>query len=281
MSMYAYYNGNFGTSETIKIPLSDRAIFFGDGVYDAAIGFNGKIYLEDEHISRLLKNARRIGITELPTHHELSRILNFAVSKADLKEFFIYFQITRSLEHREHSYVKCERHNLLVTVDSFKTPSPNKRLSLITTEDLRYFYCDVKTINLLPSVLASGKAEESNCDEAVFHRGNTVTECAHSNISILKDGVLYTHPTDNLILPGITRKQLLLACEALGIRYVEQAFTLDELFSADEILVTSTSKLCQGAYSIDGTAVGGKDEKTSKLLRDFMYDRYINCNFKS
>jgi len=276
MGSFAYYNGKYGSREEITVPLSDRALFFGDGVYDAAVGKDGKIFLVEEHINRLLGNANKLNINHVLSYEKILDILTECVRLSGIESFFLYFQLTRNSKKRTHSALGCDGANFLVTVDEFALPDPEKRISLITADDLRYYYCDVKTINLLPGVIASTKAEEAGAYEAVFLRGDTVTECAHSNVSILKDGVLYTHPTNNLILPGITRKHLLMACKALGIEYKEIPFTKNELFSADEIIVTSTSKLCLFAEKIDGISVGGKDWQRAKALSDFMIDEFVH-----
>ena len=274
MQSFTYYNGTFDLTKNIRIPITDRSIYFGDGVYDAAIGKNGKIFLSNEHIERILSNTKRIGIGNAPSYSELNQLLNDVVRRAGINEFFVYFQITRNAPHRIHSATEVNSCNLLITVSEITVEREASPISLITAEDIRYFMCDIKTLNLLPSVLASTKAEDFGADEAVFHRGNTVTECAHSNISILKNGTLFTHPANNLILPGITRKHLLCACDKLGIPYKERAFTLDELFSADEILVTSTSKLCRTVYSIDNIPTGQNDTLTACRIRDFLYKEY-------
>ena len=276
MKSYTYYNGEFARTEDIRIPLSDRAIYFGDGIYDAAIGKHGKIFLLDEHIKRFISNAKRLGFSPIPTYRDLSVLLTDTVSRAAFDEYFVYFQISRSAEERIHSSLGCNTTNLMITVNKFSVKNDDSPISLITYPDNRHHYCDIKTINLLPSVLASTAAEEAGCDEAVFHRGPTVTECAHSNISILKSGILYTHPLSELILPGITRRHLLTACESLGIPYREHAFTVDDLYAADEVLVTSTSKLCRCAASINGRPVGGKDRRKSTDLRNFLYREYEN-----
>ena len=111
--------------------------------------------------------------------------------------------------------------------------------------------CHVKTLNLIPAVLASHKASSLGKDEAVFHRNGTVTECAHSNVHIISNSVLITHPLDNHILPGISRKHMIAVCERMGIKVVERAFSVYELFKADEVLVTSTSKLALPASHVD------------------------------
>lgn len=276
---YAYYNGRFGRREEITVPLSDRALFFGDGVYDAAIGKRGKIFLLDEHIERLFVNAARLGIAPPVSLEELKKILFETVRHSAIEEFFLYFQLSRDKGARVHSAVGAGV-NLLVTVSDSPLPSPETTLSLITAEDLRYYYCDIKTLNLLPSVIASTRAEECGADEAVFHRGDTVTECAHSNIAILKGGTLITHPESCLILPGITRRQLIRAAKKLGIPVCERPFTLAELYSADEVIVTSTTKLALAAGSIDGHTVGGGDSGAWYALRAAVCEEFNNymCN---
>ena len=116
-------------------------------------------------------------------------------------------------------------------------------MRLHVMEDLRYYYCDIKTLNLLPQTLYASEADANGCDECVLHRCNIVTECSHSNVSIIKDGILYTHPKSRLILPGITRECILSFCERDGIPFKETPFSLKDLYEADDIIVSSTSKL--------------------------------------
>ncbi len=259
----AYYNGNFCDFSNVRIPLSDRCVFFGDGVYDAAIGKNGAVYLEKEHIDRFFENAERLKIKLSLSKAELSQLLKEVIKKNSFEEYFLYFQLTRTLGERLHAYTEDSGSSLLITVKPHKLPPHEKKLKLITTEDIRYRMCNVKTLNLLPAVLASKNAEERGCDEAVFIKDGFVTECAHSNIFAVKDGVLYTHPNGPLILPGITRKRVLFFCDRLGIEYKEKEFTKEQLFTADEILVTSTTKLCLKADEIDGVKISKGNAKFS------------------
>ncbi len=273
MDSYAYYNGRFSKTEDMKIPLSDRAIFFGDAVYDAAIGRYEFIMWESEHIDRLLNNAKRLGIEHNYTKEFITSLLQEIAIKSCIPEYFIYLQISRSKLHRTHSALGSSA-NLLVTIEPIKICRAPMNLTLF--EDLRYGYCDIKTVNLLPAVLASTKAEINGYDEAVFVKDGIITECAKSNISILKNGVLKTHPTDNKILPGITRAHLLIACENLGIKAVEESFTQEELFSADEVLVSSTTKLVRRARMIDAIDVGMKDSKKAEKICQYLYDEFEN-----
>ena len=142
-------------------------------------------------------------------------------------------------------------------------------------EDTRFLHCNIKTLNLLPSVMAAQKAKEAGCQEAVFHRGGRVTECAHSNCHILKDGILYTAPADNLILPGIARAHLIRVCKKLEIPVSETPYTLKEMMDADEVLVTSSTKLCVAASEIDGTPVGGRAPEALKNILDAVMDEYM------
>ena len=119
------------------------------------------------------------------------------------------------------------------------------------------------------------KAKEAGCQEAVFHRGDRVTECAHSYCHILKDGILYTAPADNLILPGIARAHLIRICKKLEIPVSETPYTLKEMMDADEVLVTSSTKLCVAANEIDGTPGGGRAPETLKNILDAVMDEYM------
>ena len=177
---------------------------------------------------------------------------------------------------RNHAFPSTKP-NLLVTVTPCKFKNVYKKLRLITLEDTRFFHCNVKTLNLIPSVLAAEATKQAGCDESVFYRvrgeQKIVTECAHSNVSMLKDGKFVTAPLSNLILPGITRKHLIEICKELGIPVEEREYTLEELFDADEIIVSSSGSLGIGAYEMDGKPVGGKDEALLKKIQDAYQER--------
>lgn len=275
MNSYAYYNGNFGLREDITIPMSDRAIFFGDAVYDAAIGSYDRILWEDEHIDRFLSNAARIGIEHSYTKRFLSQLLREIGVKSMLKSYFLYFQMSRSNTTRVHS-AKGTSASLLITIDGIEIISDPNPLKLICTEDKRYGFCDIKTVNLLPAVLASTEADFRGCDEAIFIKNGIVTECSKSNIAIIKCGRVITHPKSSRILPGVTREHLLKICHDENITTEERPFTKNELLYADEILITGTGKLCRTASEIDGISVGGKDSSIAKKICRKMYKEYAD-----
>ena len=276
MKVLGYYNGVCGPLEEMTVPMNDRACYFGDGVYEAAMARNGVIFGLDEHMDRLFNSAGLLDIQIPYTKKELADILYDLLGKMDDSEIFIYWQISRGTAMRKHEFPEAGvTANLWITMKPGSCKEPDSSLKLITVEDTRFFHCNIKTLNLLPIVMASKKAVAAGCDEVVFHRGDIVTECAHSNVSILKDGVFKTHPTDHFILPGITRMHLIQECKKLLIPVDETPFTLEELFDADEIIVSSTSKLCSAACELDGKPVGGKDTALLRKLQESYYKRYL------
>ncbi len=271
----AYYNGRICGVNEVAVPLTDRAVFFGDGIYDAAMGRRGAIYLEDEHLDRFIENAKKLAIPLPFDKSELSSLLRELVRQSGEECFFLYFQLTRYAQKRAHACRERERSNLLVTVTPLTLPDPKARLDLVTYPDRRYGYCHIKTLNLLPAVLASNYAEGMGADEAVFLLGDEVTECAHSNISILKGGKLITHPTDMRILPGITRARLIDICREMGIPVRERAFTRAELLRSDAALVTSSSKLCRMAKSVDGVPLRLRARETAEQICKRFFDDFM------
>ncbi len=271
----AYYNGRFSSVDEVKIPLTDRAVFFGDGVYDAMIGERGRIYLEDEHLARLYENADAIGLTVPKTKKALSEIIRRVIAECDFP-YFIYIQLSRRAPMRKHACTDCEPANLLITATPFELPSPRKRLSLTFSDDVRYKMCNIKTLNLLPAVLASTRAESLGYDETVFVRDGFITECAHSNIAIIKNDTLITLPNSPLILPGITKAWLIKRAKTLGIPVLERLFTKEELITSNSVLVTSTSKLILEAESIDGLPLKCGENATAKRLIDTAFSEYWN-----
>ena len=277
MERLGYYNGTYGPLEEMTVPMNDRASWFGDGVYDAGPCRNYKIFALDEHIDRLFRSAAALRIQMPVSKRELKDILQTLVEKMDDGDLFVYYQVTRGTGLRKHVFTQGNG-NLWITLTPAKISDGREPIRLITTKDTRFFHCNIKTLNLIPSVMASQKAAEAGCSEAVFYRpGGRVTECAHSNVHILKGDVLYTAPADELILPGIARAHLLAACRELGIPFREEAFDLEALFDADEIIVTSSSNLCLHACEIDGAAAGMKDERHYEMLRSYLVQEFMRA----
>ena len=286
MKNLGYYDGQIDLIENVKIPMTDRVCWFGDGVYDATCARNGIIYCLDDHVDRFFRSSAMISITLPFSKEELKELLCDLVSRVDTSETngeaSVYWQITRGAGMlRNHAFPKNAVPKLWVTVTPKNLADAYREIALVSAEDVRYHLCNVKTVCLLPNVLAAEKAEKFGADECVQYRvtadGKTrVTEGSHSNVHCLKDGVLYTAPLDELILPGIARKNIIAACMALGIPVKEEPFTLEFLTAADEIFVSASSNFCIRALSLDGKPIGGKDSARITALRDALVRDYLD-----
>ncbi len=276
MKTLGYYNGKFGELEEMTVPMNDRVCVFGDGVYDATYCRHYHIFALEEHIDRFFNSAALLEMVVPHTKQEVADILNELVAKMDTGENFVYFQLTRGTGIRNHVFTEGPG-NLWVMLMPRNIVDIHKQLKLTTAEDTRFLHCNIKTLNLIPSVMASEHAKRLGYDETVLHRGERVTECSHANVHILKDGVFRTAPTDNLILPGIARAHLIGACRALGIPVDERPFTVAEMMDADEVIVSSSGSLGLQAREIDGQAVGGKAPELLTALQDYVYNEFMQA----
>ena len=152
------------------------------------------------------------------------------------------------------------------------TNTPTKQAN--QAHQIRYGLCGVKTINLLPNVLAANAADSVGADECILCAGEIVNECAHSNVSILKEGQLVASPARGKILDGISMRRLIAACSELGVAVSRRTFTLEELKGADEVIVTSSGVPCTAAERVDGIRVGGRDGRTLARLKDMLYRQF-------
>jgi len=269
MKNIGYYNGKTGPIEEMTIPMNDRACYFGDGVYDATAAINHVPMHFEDHINRIYSSAKLIDIDIPMEKDEMKKMLLDLIAQVEGDELFVYWQVTRGVGMRNHPYSGVDtKPSIWAFVKPMKMRDPYISYKCITLEDTRFLHCNIKTINLLPAVMANQRAMEAGCEEAILHRGDRVTECSHSNVHIIKDGVLRTAPCDNLILPGIVRSHILKICADIGIKVVEEPFTVDEMMDADEVFFSSSSALCARISEIDGKPVGMKDEKTFAAIRD-------------
>ena len=269
MKNIAYYNGKTGPIEEMMVPMNDRACYFGDGVYDATMAVNHVPMHFDDHIDRIYNSAKLIDIEIPMPKAEMKQLLQGLIDQVEGDSLFVYWQVTRGVGMRNHPYSGAkEGPSLWAWVRPNGMRDVYGAYRCITLEDTRFLHCNIKTINLLPAVIANQRAVEAGCDETIFHRGDRVTECSHSNVHILKGGVLHTAPCDNLILPGIARKNILKICAEQGIPVVEEPFTLAELMDADEVFFSSSSALTCRVKEIDGKSVGMRDEATFAKIRD-------------
>ena len=276
MQNLGYYNGKYDLIENMSIPMNDRSCYFGDGLFEVAYARGGKIYALDEHMTRMYDSAAYLGYDMPISSEEFSALLYELSAKVDSPEQIIYWQVSRGTEMRSHAPASKLKANVWVTIREKKMLPPYSPMKLITAPDTRFFHCNMKTLNLLPTVMASIAARDAGADEAIFHRNGTVTECAHSNICIIRDdGAIQTAPADELILPGVTRAHMIKACAELGIECIEKHFTLDELMNAAEVVVLSSGTQFRPAYEVDGKPVGGRAPETVAKLQEKLYGDFL------
>ncbi len=260
MKDIAYYNGTIGRIDEVKAPITDRGFYFGDGVYDVTMVKNHKLFAMDDHLDRFYSSLSLLRIEPPMERGELEALLRDLVSRLDSDEPYniLYWQATRASAHRTHVFPKGVRANLMAYAEPCTLDPVNKPLRLLSMELPRFFHCNIKTLNLIPNCMALEKAAEQGCGEVVYHRGDRVTEGAHSGLAILKDGVFCTPPVDELILPSVTRKHFLELCEQLGIPSRVAPFSLEDVRNADEVLILSTGSHGVSACELDGQPIGGK-----------------------
>ncbi len=274
MNEYAYYNGSYSLTNNTFIPISDRSIYFGDGCYDVVLLNNGIPYQLDLHFNRLKANCKRLDIRFSLTERELLSIVHRLSDLSCLPTAVIYIQVSRAGEKRNHEIKPEYQSNLLITISKYHIPQ-QRSLRAITLPDERHTLCDIKSLNLLYSVLSLHRANEQNCDCALFVREGYVTEESRSNIFIFKNGELITRPLDNCILPGITRSNVIELAKSIGVTVSERLFSESELMSADEIFVSSTTKFIFRISEINGICCGMKadllfEELYKGLIIDFL-----------
>ncbi len=268
MKDLAYYNGKITSISDMMIPANDRGFYFGDGIYEVAMVFDHKIFALQDHLDRMASSAAMVKIDLPYTKEEVGELLTQLSQKVESSCQFLYWQVTRGTSPRNHLFPEGVDCNLYVYSKPWKGVEMSDAYKVMTVTDTRFLHCNIKTLNLLPNVMAAQAAKEAGCQEAVFVRDGFVTEGAHSNASIFKDGVFITHPLDNLILPGTERKHMIAYCHELGIPVEERAFTLEEMMDADEIIMSSTSHPSMRVMEIDKKPAGMKAKSLVNKLRD-------------
>nr|WP_308418974.1 D-amino-acid transaminase [Virgibacillus oceani] len=267
------YNDKIMERENL-IDIEDRGYQFGDGIYEVIGVYDGKPLMLDEHLGRLERSAKEVQLTLPDSIGDLKNKLLELVAGNELAEGIIYMQVSRGTAARWHEFPKADVSPVTVAytrAEDRMTDVENEGAAAVLTEDIRWLRCDIKTLNLLPNVLAKQKAVENNAIEAILHRGETITEASASNVFMVKDGEIWTHPANNFILNGITRRKVLQLCDELNLKIKEATFTVNELLDADEVFITATKLDVVPILKVDnhmiGTGIPG--EATKKVLQAF------------
>ncbi len=254
-----YLNGQFLRPEEGCIRVEDRGFLFGDGVYEALKILNGRCLWLDEHLERLGESCRAIGLEFPWAEHPLHDVLPRLAEESGIEAGLLYLQVTRGVSPRDFDYAPGLEPTVMALIRPLSFPDEStfrRGISLHPWEDFRWARCDIKSLNLLPAVLGKRAAREQGCDEVLWVAADgTVREGGSSNAFAVIDGVLRTHPADNLILNGITRQSLLRLAGELELPHEVRAFTLDELEGAEEAFVASTTRDLMPVRSVGGRTI--------------------------
>lgn len=271
--MTILFNDKLIARDEARVDVEDRGYQFGDGVYEVIRVYGGQLFCLDEHLDRLERSAQEIRLPLPYSREQAKRLLLQLIEANQLKDGYVYVQITRGTAPRDHAFpTKSEPVLTAYTVEAERPTELMKNgIRAITQEDIRWLRCDIKSLNLLGAVLAKQAAVDAGAQEAILHRNGTVTEGSATNVFIVKNGIMWTHPANHLILHGITRAVTLKLAEKEGIPVREEAFSLEALRSADEVFITSTTKEIVPVVEVDGIPVsmGQPGWVTRKLQQAF------------
>lgn len=236
------FNGQIMDRSVVHIDVEDRGYQFGDGVYEVFRVYNGRLFAAELHLNRLMESAQLLSINIPYSVKELQVQFEELIARDQLEFGTVYMQVTRGVSIRNHAFPIDEVEPVLIAYTKGLPYGGEEKSGIcaITTEDIRWLRCNIKSLNLLGNIFAKQQAVEAGCEEAIQHRDGRVTEGSSSNVAIIVDGILKTHPANHLILNGITRQVVLHLCKANGIPYMEEAFTMEEMLAADEVFYTST-----------------------------------------
>lgn len=274
-------NNKFLKRNKVKIDIEDRGYQFGDGVYEVIRVYNRSSFRIDEHLQRLKYNMNELNIILPYSLEVIKNKLKKLVVKNNLKNGTIYIQVTRGVSERVHHFP--EDVYPILTAYTRELRRPFKKMeygvNVILTEDIRWKRCDIKSINLLGNIISKQKAKESKCEEAILHRGNIITEGSSTNVFSVRGNIVYTHPANNLILNGITRREVFKIANKIGLEIIESEFTVNELINSDEVFITSTTIEITPVIKIDNIIVNsGEPGPITKEIQK-LFDKAIVDNY--
>lgn len=254
-----YLNGTFVPLADAKVHVEDRGFTFGDGIYEVMRIVGGRGFRPDEHRARL---RRGLEALEIPAQADaLMDVMLETARRSGLVEGTVYLQVTRGTATRKHAFPENARPTTVAWARPFPPRSAKEweaGVACITHPDERHGLCEIKTTSLLPNVLANEKAHRAGAYEALFVRDGVVTEGTHASAFAVIEGVVRTHPVQN-ILPGVTRALVLELARAQGLPVREEAVAIGRFREADELFLTGTTTEVLGVVRLDGRPVGGSE----------------------
>jgi D-alanine transaminase len=283
--MQVYLNGTFLDHDKAAVSVSDRGFVFGDGIYEVTRVVEGRFFMEKEHLRRLDEglNGLKIDLNS-ETKQQIPEISRELIKRngQTVGEASVYLQITRGAAWpRTHTFPEPPVTPTVYLSSGKFTPYTELHKSgvdTITLPDVRWARCNLKTINLLPNILAKQQAIDAGVNSAVMVRDGVITESPNANIFGVRGGELYTYPASNYILSGITRSAVISIAENLGIPLHFNAIREEELFSFDELFFSGTTTDIQPINHVDGKKIGtGKPGPVVRSIQKTYTDMLNNA----
>jgi len=267
-----YFNGRFMPKEDVRISPDDRGFLFGDGVYEVIRAYKGRLFKTEAHFKRLERSLRELHIDGVDVK-ELEDVAEqlLQLNHLEHEDAKLYIQVTRGAAPRQHCFPAAGTPpTVYAYVSTFQPPVEKweRGVRVILVPDVRWARCDIKSVALLPNILACQQAKENGAEEAVFVRNGVITEGSHTSFCAVFDGVLHTHPKTNYVLTGTMREIVLELCGQLGIPFREFPIFERDLKKADEIMILGTTSEIMPVIQVDDWTVGsGKPGPIARRLQ--------------
>jgi len=255
-----YLNGQYMPVENATVSVLDRGFLFGDGVYEVIPVFGNKLLRLDSHLIRLQNSLNRISLSNPKNDEEWADIFSALLEKNPGEDRAVYLQVTRGAYAKRDLAINTQYPATVFAMVLHVTPPAievvSKGISVITVDDFRWNACDIKSTSLLGSVMLRQQASAAKVEDAILIKNGVVTEGTASNVFLVKDGVLITPPTGLLLLPGITRDLVIEIAKNNAIVVEEREIQEAELYDADEIWMTSSTREIAPVIRLNGETVG-------------------------
>ncbi|HZW11724.1 MAG TPA: D-amino acid aminotransferase [Noviherbaspirillum sp.] len=265
-----YLNGEMTPLSEAKIPVLDRGFIFGDGIYDVIPMYGRRLFRAKQHIARLFRSMHEVAIPNPHTEEEWMALIARVSDAHPADDQLIYMQVTRGVAKRAHAFPPEVKPTVFIMTNGLTVPTAQVRdsgVACVSVEDQRWLRCDIKSTSLLGNVLAAQHAAEHGALEAIQFRDGFLTEGASSNVWIVKNGVLMAPPRDRLILEGIRYGLMEELCVSCNIPFQARKIARDEVFAADEVLLSSAGREVLPVSTIDGKNIAnGKPGPLFKKL---------------
>ena len=280
MVKLVYLNSKYVKFQNAKIHIEDRGLQFSDSVYEVIPFYNKKLIDLIFHINRLKFSLKELNINYTINFNILRKIFLKLINSHNSNNGLIYLQITRGVQNRDHSYIKNLKPNIIIYILNRKlnfSKNTLKGVRAITCEDLRWKRRDIKSTSLLANVLAKNKAKNKKAYEAILIDKGKITEATASNVWIVKNNKLITHPANTDILKGVTRESIKQLILKNNLKFIEKYFTLKQMYEADEVFITSSGNFVTPIIKIDSIKINkSKIGKITYKLAKLYSDSFIN-----